>query len=128
MVKLSEDLGLPGIKIAEQGGLQGSPAMMSGTVSGSAFFARFGFLTEFRRFLRKGTDGVLHLTAWVDFPFTCVYPGGGGDSGGGIFNSAGELIGVMYCGVQIASEQYVFSNPLTMLKEYLVKVGLKELL
>jgi hypothetical protein len=128
VVKLKENLGLKGISIAEDSAAQGEPVLFAGTINGVAFFARFGFMTEFHQFFRRDDQGQLHLSQWVDFPFSCVYPGGGGDSGGGVFNTRGQLIGVMYCGVEIASVEYIFTNPLSLLKEFLTNHNLTRLL
>jgi len=119
VIRLKEDLRLPGVNVAKEGLFQGEPVMFAGTVNGAAFFARFGFVTAFQRFFRKDDKGILHLSQWTSFPLVCIYPGGGGDSGGGVFNAAGELVGVMYCGMQVGTETVVFSNPLVMLKEFL---------
>jgi hypothetical protein len=120
VIRLKENLGLPGVKVAKEGLVQGDSVMFSGSVNGVAFFARFGFVTFFQQFFRKDAAGALHLSRWTSFPLVCAYPGGGGDSGGGVFNTAGELVGVMYCGLSIVTETVVFSNPLAMLKEFLV--------
>lgn len=119
VIRLKENLGLSGVKVAKEGLSRGDPVMFSGTVHGVAFFARFGFATFLQQFFRKDTAGGLHLSQWTSFPLVCTYPGGGGDSGGGVFNTAGELVGVMYCGIPIATETVIFSNPLAMLKEFL---------
>jgi len=128
VAQLTEDLGLPGIEICDTEPAQADPVMFTGTVAGAAYFARFGFLTEFHYFFRADDRGQLHLSKWCDAPFWTVYPGGGGDSGGGIFNTRGELIGIMYCGMKIADEQYVFSNSLCMLRDYLKQAGFEKLL
>lgn len=128
VVKLREDLGLRGLSISEESAAQGDPVFFAGSINGVAFFARFGFVTEFHKFFRRDDQGQLHLSQWTDFPFVCVYPGGGGDSGGGVFNTKGKLVGVMYCGVEIASVEYIFTNPLTLLKEFLTNNKLGKLL
>ena len=58
----------------------------------------------------------------------CVFPGGPGDSGGSICNTRGELTGIMYCGLTNYSEEYIFANPLSMLREFLTKNDLGFLL
>ena len=128
LLKAREDIGRPGIRVAKAQPYKGSPVIHAGTVHGSAFFLRFGFVTTFHQFLRSGSDGSLHLSQWTDFPLVCVYPGGPGDSGGGIYSTAGELVDVMYCGIKIASEQYIFANGLDKLREFIALAGYSELL
>lgn len=123
LLKLTDPSGLSGITIAEHQPPVGTPIIHAGSVTGVVWFIRYGFLTEFHMFFRSTGTGTLHISKWTDFPFMCVYPGGPGDSGGGIFNADGELVGMMFCGLDIASTQYVFSNPLYVLKEFLKLAG-----
>ena len=126
VIKLKEDLGLPGLRIAAPDALQkGDPVIYSGSVGGCAFFTRYGYVTTFQKFLRRDkADGRLHLSYWNDFKFWCIYPSGPGDSGGSIKNIRGEVVTIMYCGVAVYKEQYVFGNPTQMLIDFLNKHNL----
>ena len=128
LLRAKEDIGRPGIPVAKTQPYKGSPVIHAGTVHGSAFFLRFGFVTTFHQFFRSSSDGSLHLSQWTDFPLVCVYPGGPGDSGGGIYNTKGELVDIMYCGIKIAAEEYIFSNGLAKLREFITLAGYEWLL
>jgi len=119
VLKLEEDPGRPGVKISERAAAVGDPVIFSGSVKGTAFFLRCGRATAVEQFLRRDEKGALHLTNLFDEPHLAVYPAGPGDSGGGIFNASGELVGVMFAGLQIASEYYVVSNSLASLTAFL---------
>jgi S1-C subfamily serine protease len=128
VIKLREKTKLPGLRIAEEQPKTGDKVMASGSTGGFAFFTRFLRVTELRWYFNRGYDGILHLTPWEDFPYMTVYPGGPGDSGGSICNVKGELAGIMYCGLTNYSEEYVFANPLVILKDFLLKNNLGNLL
>jgi S1-C subfamily serine protease len=68
------------------------------------------------------------LSYLCEVPLLTVYPAGPGDSGGGIFNERGELVGMMFAGIQIACEEYVFSYPVSTLQKFLTDAGLEKLL
>jgi S1-C subfamily serine protease len=115
---MKEDLGLPGLKIAEPGSLQwGDKVISTGSPGGLAFFHRVGFVTELQYFVRRvpGDNNALTLLHFEEFKYWVVYPGGPGDSGGSVKNLKGEIEAVLYCGVNVYEEEYIFCNPLEML-------------
>jgi len=127
VIKLREDVGLPGLRIGKTQPFIGDKVISSGSTGGFAFFSRFGCVTELQYHFRRGSDDILHLSPWEDFGYMVIYPGGPGDSGGSICNTKGELVGIMYCGLTNYSEEYVFANPLSLLHEFLEKSGLSHL-
>ena len=128
VIKLRERTGLPGLRISSTPAKPGEKVINTGSTGGFAWFTRYSRVTELQFYFRRGMDDILHLTPWEDFPYLCVFPGGPGDSGGSVCNIRGELVGVMYCGLTNYSEEYVFSNPLRFLREFLLKNGLDGLL
>ena len=128
VLKLREDAGLPGLRVAEKQPVPGEKVIFTGSTGGFAFFSRFGHVTELQWHFRTDNAGILHLTTWEEFPYMCVFPGGPGDSGGSICNVKGELAGIMYCGLTNYSEEYIFANPLDMLRKFLLKNNLGFLL
>jgi len=119
---------MPGLKIASKEIKKGERVILSGSVGGSAFFTRFCIATSFRYFFKRTEDGRLHLSFWNEFEFLpTLYPGGGGDSGSSVCNLKGEIVGVIYCGVELHAENYLFSNPLSVLKDFLKKSKLGHL-
>ena len=125
VIKLREDLGLPGLKIAESGDLKkGDKIIWSGSVGGMAFFTRFGYVTDWKYYFRKADDGTLHLSFYEEFNYWCLYPGGPGDSGGSVKNVRGEIVTIMYCGLNVYKEHYIFGNPVSMLWAFLSKHNL----
>jgi len=127
VIKLREDTGLPGLKIAVIPPEKGDKVIYSGSTGGLFNLTRFGILTDLQYFFRKEYDGTLRLSRYEDFKYKCVFPGGHGDSGGSIKNIRGEIVGIMYCGVAVEYESYVFSNPLSMIWSFLTKHNLTEL-
>jgi hypothetical protein len=127
MIKLRENLGYPGIVVAKRDINLGEKVMFGCSVGGTAYFLRFGYASKFKWFFRKDEDGRLHLSKWVDYHFITVHPSGPGDSGSGIFNIKGQLVGVAYIGVNIYEQMYCFSNNLDMLWEFLQKHHLEYL-
>jgi len=129
VIKLKEDVGLPGLRIAASNALRkGEKVIYSGSVGGCAFFTRYGYVTTFHKFFRRDkADDRLHLSYWNDFRFWCIYPSGPGDSGGSIKNVRGEIVTIMYCGIEVYAEQYVFGNPTAMLWEFLETRNLNHL-
>jgi S1-C subfamily serine protease len=119
VIKTKEDMGLRGLSIAKKEPLRGEKVMFGCSVGGSAFFLRFGWMTKYHKFFVRGSDGQLHLTQWNEFAYNCTYPSGPGDSGSGIFNIKGQLVGIMYCGINVYEEMYCFANPVSMLHEFL---------
>ena len=116
---------LPGLKIAKKEVKKGERVILSGSVGGSAFFTRFCVTTSFHKFFKRDNEGQLHLSFWNEFEYLpTVYPGGNGDSGSSVCNLRGEIVGVVYCGVELYAEDYLFSNPLQMLKDFLEKYDL----
>jgi S1-C subfamily serine protease len=124
-IKLRENLGLPGLPIAKKDPQLGEKVMFGGSVGGTAFFLRFGVVSHFKYYFRKDDDGRLHLSHWVKYQFTTVSPSGPGDSGSAIINTQGEIVGVIYIGVNIYEQMYCFSNPVEMLWEFLEEHHLK---
>ena len=127
VIKAKKDLGVEGIKISKTEIKKGEKVIFTGSLNGSSFFTRFGYATTFKWFYRKDENGKLHLSHWVGYKFITVYPGGAGDSGGGIIDINGNLVGIMYCGVNMNDENYVFSNPISMLWDFLKKHHLEDI-
>lgn len=118
IIRLKENLGLPGIPIAIKDAKQGEKVIFAGTVGGMCI-TRFGHVTNFKWFFKRGDNGGLALGFWDEDMFLAVFPGGNGDSGGGIFNIKGQLVGIMYCGVSNHNETYIFSNRLWKLWRFI---------
>ncbi len=127
VIKLRENLGYPGIPIATKDVKLGEKVMFGCSVGGTAYFLRFAYASWFKWFFRKDDAGRLHLSHWVSYHFTTVHPSGPGDSGSGIFNTSGELVGIAYIGVNIYEQMYCFSNKLEMLWDFLDEHHLKYL-
>jgi len=128
IIRMEENLGLPGLKIAKPNKLKdGDKVIFTGSTGGLAFFSRFSSITKLQHFFQKDTEGRLHLSFWEDFPFWTVYPGGPGDSGGPVVNFKGEIVTVMYCGITVYSEDYIFGNPTQMIWDFLKKYNLEYL-
>lgn len=127
VIKMEEDLGLPGLKISTQDLKDGDKVIFTGSPGGLAFFTRFGFITRLQNYFKKDDQGVLHLSFWENFPYWTVYPGGPGDSGGFVANMKGEIATVMYCGLTVYSEDYIFGNPISLLWDFLKKHNLEYL-
>jgi len=128
VIKMEEDLKLPGLKIAKPSKLRdGDKVIFTGSTGGLAFFTRFGSITKLQHFFQTDTEGRLHLSFWEDFPFWTVYPGGPGDSGGPVVNFKGEIATMMYCGITVFSEDYIFGNPTEMIWNFLKKYNLEHL-
>ena len=125
VLQLKEDIRRQGLKIAKHEFKHGEWVIFSGSTGGLAFWTRIGHAVDLKHyFFRDENTGILHLGFWENFYFLTVYPGGPGDSGGSIKNKDGEIIGLMYCGLSLYDEQYIFSNPLWMLKTFLQSNGL----
>jgi len=124
LIRLKEDLKLPGLKVADKDVAKiGDQVIVTGSPGGIGFFMRFLRLTKFDWYFKTTEDGVLHLASYEDFPFWCIYPGGPGDSGGSIKNLRGEIVGILYCGIEVYSENYVFANPTVFIWDFLRKIG-----
>jgi len=123
VIKTRGDMGLPGIKIAKIETKVGDKVIYVGSTQGLAFNRRFGYISTQKYFFYRGVESALHLGHWEDFEYLMVVDGGPGDSGGGIYNTKGELVSIMYCGVN-ANHSPVFANPLEMLWEFLRTVEL----
>jgi hypothetical protein len=125
VLKLNEDVKRNGLKIAKNEFRHGEWVIFSGSTGGLAFWTRIGHAVDLRQyFFRDVNTGILHLGFLGKFYFLTVYPGGPGDSGGSIKNEHGEIIGLMYCGISLYDEQYILSNPLSILKVFLQNNGL----
>jgi hypothetical protein len=119
VLKVEEKMGKPGATLAAKQSQVGERVYFSGSVKGAAFFLRSCRSTTLQQFLTRDQNGALRLVFASDEPLLTVYPAGPGDSGGGIFNEAGELTGVMFAGMQISQEMYVFSLGLDSLHAFL---------
>lgn len=120
LLRLPQKTDLKGIKIAKKQSEVGDKVIFVGSTGAFGFRMRFGYLEDWKYHFQKDEGGgKLQLAWWWEFILMCVHPGGPGDSGGGIFNDKGELTGMMYCGTEIYAEEYIFSNPLDMMKEFL---------
>jgi len=119
VIRLKEDIGRPGLKIAKHNIKLGEPVIYTGSTGGLAFFTRYGFITYVNQYFRRDDAGLLRLSAFDEFSMLCVFPGAPGDSGGSIKNRDGEIVGIMYCGIENYGTQYIFANPLYMLKNFL---------
>lgn len=126
-IKLRENLGLPGLTISTKDPVLGEKVMFGCSVGGTAFFMRFGVVSKLKYFFRKDEEGRLHLSRWTDYHFTTVSPSGPGDSGSSIINIKGQLVGVIYIGIDIYEQLYCFSNPVEMLWAFLDEHHLKYL-
>jgi len=127
VIKLTEDTDLPGLRIGGEQPKPGDKVINTGSPGGFAFFTRYSRIAEAQYYFRRGTDDRMRLTPWENFPYMVIKGGGPGDSGGGICNVKGELIGIMYCGIENYAEQYLFSNPLCILEDFLEKNKLSHL-
>lgn len=127
VVRLREDLGLPGLKIATAAPKEGDLVIYSGSVGGLAFFTRFDTLQIIRGYFEVGQDGQLHLKLFGPDWFWVIHESGPGDSGGSIKNLKGEIIGIMYVGISVYQSQWVFSNQQFYLWQFLKANGLEYL-
>jgi len=128
IIHLEEDLELPGLKIAKPGTLKmGDKVIFTGSTGGLAWFTRFGYITKLQKYFQKDYEGKLKLSSFEKFPFWTVYPGGPGDSGGFVTNVKGEIVTVMYCGVTVYSEEYIFGNPTRIVWDFLKEFKLEHL-
>jgi len=128
VLKLKENINRIGAPVAEASPSVGEDVAYVGSLRGSAYFMRFMKATKYQKYLRTDEQSALHLSFLEEFPLVCVYPGGPGDSGGGIFNTRGELVGIMYCGMELGTEGFIFSNPIEMARAFLIANGLEGLL
>jgi len=123
VIRLKETTGRRGLKIARPDSLKkGMKAIASGSVGGTAYFHRFVTVSTFKYFLQRKSDGGLHLSFWENFEYLMNFPGGPGDSGGALIiieDGEPKIATITYCGIEIYAEQYVFSNPTSMLWEFL---------
>ncbi len=128
IIKMEEDLELPGLKIAKPDTLKmGDKVIFTGSTGGFAFFTRFGYVTKLEEYFQRDIEGKLELVSLESFPFWTVYPGGSGDSGGSVVNIKGEIVTIMYCGITNHSEEYIFGNPTQMIWDFLKEYNLEHL-
>jgi hypothetical protein len=125
VIKVAENMGMRGIRISKSEPKRGEKVMFGCSVGGSAFFLRFGWLAQYKWYFAKDSLGNLHLKKWNEFHYNTLYPSGPGDSGAGIFNIYGQLVGIMYCGINVYEEMYCFANPISMLHDFLNNHGLE---
>jgi S1-C subfamily serine protease len=126
-IKLRENLGLPGLPLAKKDPVIGEKVMFGCSVGGAAYFLRFGVVSHFKWFFRKDVEGRLHLSKWTEYHFTTVSPSGPGDSGSAVINTKGQIVGIVYIGVNIYEQMYCFSNPVEKLWDFLEQHHLKYL-
>ena len=126
ILRMAHSPGLPGIVVANKGFKIGDRYMAIGSSSGFAYVIRFGFIIPIQKFFRRNELNELKISKWEDFPYTTIYPGAQGDSGGGVFNKKGELVTVMYCGIPNPNVPYVFANPNILLQDFLIEHGFGE--
>jgi len=120
VIKTKEDLNCKGVRIVKANSTKrGDKVIFVGSPGGVAFFVRFGYATTFKNFLKKNEAGNLVLSRYNSFPYWCIYPGGPGDSGGSIRDIYGNLISILYCGIELYSEEYIFANSTKMLWDFL---------
>lgn len=128
LVQPEEDLGLLGAKIGRANPKISETVVFQGCPGGVSFFRRIGFISDLNWMFGRNDNGVFVMSHFGPFPFQIVYPGAPGDSGGGIFNNKGELVGVMYLGLNVHSMTLVMSNPTQNLRDFLTKNGYEALL
>ena len=128
LIKLREPVPGIGVPIANRSPETGEDVAFVGSLKRSAFFIRFLRVTRFQQQFTIDDAGALHLSNREEFAFTCVYPSGPGDSGGGVFNTRGELVGILYFGRTLDMETFVFSNPIEMARTFLIANGQEALL
>jgi len=119
VLKMGVDLNLPGIKLSQTDAVAGELVIYVGSTGGMAWHTRFTRATYASRYFGVDEVGILHLAWWEEFPFLEVYPGGPGDSGGIVLDRTGKMVGIMYCGIENYSEQYIFANPIAMAWDFL---------
>jgi hypothetical protein len=117
VIKTREKVDLPGLKIARKHLEKLQKVIWCGTPDGAAFFIRAGYVTHLTYFIHVNDNSALEFTNFFDFYNVAVHPGYGGDSGGVIANTKGEIQSIMYFGVQ--GRPYVFGNPVSKLWEFL---------
>ena len=118
LLKPVEDLRAMGVTISQRPVADGDVVTYFGSCKGTAFFVRKAFATYIDQALRV-EDGSLHLIYLPGGPYLAFSPGGLGDSGGGIYNEQGLLVGMMFACKPIASESYVLAAPLEKLIAFL---------
>jgi hypothetical protein len=124
VIKTRRYLNTQGLKIAERQPPDSASVTFIGSTGGLAFHARYGYLTSTWKYFKKDEQGALHLAMLEDFKYMTIYPGGAGDSGGSLIYK-GKLAGIMYCGMEIYAETYIFCNPLQMFLDFLKKSKLE---
>lgn len=127
IIRLKEDLGLPGLKIAESNPSDGEKVIFTGSVGGLAYFTRYGYLTRLQWYFNTGNDGRLHLTEFGTDMFWVCYPGGPGDSGGSVKNVRGEIVGIIAWGLTVHEENYCLINQVQYLWNFLRAAGMENL-
>lgn len=123
LIRLNEDVKRPGLKLAESDVADGTPIIFIGSTGGTAWHTRFGRASRADKFFQHDENGVLHLTPWEETTMLMTYPGGAGDSGGIVVGPDGRIVGIMYCGLEIRHTEYVFSNPIQMVWDFLKAIG-----
>ena len=118
VIRLSVPTGLPGLKLSQYEGRDGEPIMFLGSTGGLCYQFRYSLLSHAARYFEREGDAVT-IKRWEKFDLVMTYPGGPGDSGGIIVNAKGELLGIMYCGITVYSEEYIFANPLSLAWKFL---------
>jgi len=112
-----------GIEIRNHDFILGEDIIFIGTTGGLIFNQRIGFATVMQYHYDENEKGQVVVKPFEDFPYLQVWPGGMGDSGGGIYDRDGKLIGMIYC----STGGYMNSNPLRFLRAFLKTHGLERL-
>jgi hypothetical protein len=117
IIKTREPLSLPGLKIAKRPLKMLQKVLFCGTPDGMAFFMRGGYVSKLLFYINVDGQGALSFQSLFSFHNVVVQPGYGGDSGGVIANTKGEIQSIMYFGLR--DRPYVFGNPVDILWEFL---------
>lgn len=125
ILKLEADMKIDGIKIAKKEAHEGDNVAWGGSPKRHAFFLRFGKLQAMTHYFMV-EHGALSLREF-DVPFWAIFPGESGDSGGGIFNSSGELISIIYLKHPINGQIWLLANPNSYLWKFLKDNNLEHL-
>jgi len=127
LLKPAEDLNEPGAMISRNPAATGDVITYFGNIKGQAFFVRKTFVSYLdREFYADG--GRLRLNRWPNGPYMVFSPGGSGDSGGGVYNEDGFLVGVIFAGRVLDEDGYVISESLDKLQNFIHNNNLDEVI
>lgn len=116
VLKVDEDLGLKGLKIARKPLKLLQKVLFAGSPDGNAFFVRGGYVSMFKYFVARSGDEFA-LLKWYAFPSPTVYIAYPGDSGGIITNTKGHIQSIMFWGRR--NRAYAHGNPIGELRKFL---------